>query len=261
MMRLGIALSGGGARGMMHIGVLQALEENDIVPEIVSGTSAGAIVGALYAHGFAPAEIKEIAGEQNVLLMFALKIPDAGFIRHTALRKLLVKHLPENSFNQAVKPLHIAVSNLNSGQAEVYSEGPLIDLIIASSSVPILFEPATINNSKYVDGGVLMNLPASPIRELCDVLIGVNLVPLTSLENTDLKTVISIGTRCFDLAALNNIRPQMEHCDILIEAAEISKISRFSFKQRERMYEIGYAVGLRSVEEIKRHLRDADQGR
>jgi NTE family protein len=250
-MRLGIALSGGGSRGMVHIGVLQALEENGLVPDIISGTSAGSIIGALYAHGYTPSEIREIAGKQNLLRIFALKLPNTGFARHTFLRKLLEKHLPGNSFEHVEKPFHVAVTNLNTGLAEVYHSGPLIDFIVASSSVPIMFEPVKIGSSNYVDGGVLMNLPASPIRDQSDFLIGVNLVPLTPIENSGLKTVLGIGSRCFDLAALNNITPQLKYCDFVIEPTEIHAFSRFNFKQRDKMYDIGYQEGLRSVERIR----------
>ncbi len=250
-MRLGIALSGGGTRGMVHIGVLQALEENGISPDVISGTSAGSIVGALYAHGYAPSEIKEIAGRQSLLRMFALKVPNTGFVRHTFLRKMLEKHLPGNSFEHVKKPLFVTITNLNTGLPETYDSGPLIDYIVASSSVPIMFEPVQIGDARYVDGGVLMNLPAAPIRDNCDVLIGVNLVPLTPIDNSGLKTVLGIGSRCFDLAALNNIKPQLKYCDYVIEPTEIHAFSRFNFKQREKMYDIGYQAGLRSVEKIQ----------
>ena len=256
-MRVGIALSGGGSRGMVHIGVLQALEENGIYPEIVSGTSAGAVIGALYTHGYSPEEINEISCKQSFIRMFSLKIPNTGFARHKLLRKLLHEYLPDNTFNHTVKPLLVSVTNLNSGHIETYEKGPLIDYLVASSSIPILFEPVQIGDFKYVDGGVLMNLPAAPIRNRCDVLIGINLVPLTTLENSELRTVRGIGTRCFNLAALNNIKPQLDICDITIEPAEIHAFSRFNFKHCEKMYDIGYQEGLRSVKRIKelRELR------
>ncbi len=249
-MRLGIALSGGGARGMVHIGVLQALEEHGIFPDIISGTSAGSIIGALYVHGYKPSEIQEITAKQSLLRMFALKLPNTGFVRHTLLRKLLEKHLPENSFNHVKIPFHVAVTNLNTGLVEVYDKGPLIDLVVASSSVPIMFEPLQIGEFQYVDGGLLMNLPASPIRDRCDVLIGVNLVPLTPVENSNLKTVLGIGSRCFDLSVLNNIKPELTHCDHVIEPTAISAFSRFNFKHRDKMYDIGYQAGIKSVESI-----------
>lgn len=254
--RVGVALSGGGARGMVHVGVLQALEENGIEPQIISGTSAGAIVGAFYAHGFSPEEIRRIASSQSLMRLFSLRIPNTGFIRHTLLRKLMEKHLPSNSFKQCQKPLSVVVANLNTGLVEVYDEGPLFDYVIASSSVPILFEPLEINGQKYVDGGVVMNLPASPIRDKCDVLIGVNLVPLVDMPADQFKSVISVGTRCFDLAAINNIKPELEFCDVVVAPSAINEFSRFNVRQMNLMYDLGYQEGLKALPQI-RHAIEA----
>ena len=255
--KIGIALSGGGTRGMVHVGVLQALEEHGIIPEVVSGTSAGSIVGAFYAHGYSPAEIRNIAGSQSLTRLLSLRIPSTGFIRHTLLRKVMEKHLPVNSFEKCAKDFHVAVSNLNTGKVEVYNEGPLFDYVIASSSVPILFEPLEIDGSKYVDGGVLMNLPASPIADKCDLLIGVNLVPLLEVPGDQIKSVISVGTRCFDLAAINNIKPELQYCDVVISPDDINDFSRFNVRQMNAMYEIGYQEGMEAIEEIKSLMQKA----
>ncbi len=146
---------------MVHIGVLQALEDNGLIPTVVSGTSAGSLVGALYSHGISPAGIRTIANEQSLLRMLAIKIPKAGFVRHAFIRKLLERNLPGNTFEHITKELSVAVTNLNTGTVDIFEEGPLIDIVIASSSVPVVFEPIIINGMKYVDGGVVMNLPAS----------------------------------------------------------------------------------------------------
>ena len=253
-MKIGIALSGGGTRGVLHIGVLQALHDNGIVPDLISGTSAGSIVGGLYTHGYAPENIKQIATKQSLLKMINLKVPSRGFIRHVALRKLLEKFLPNNSFEGCEKPFYVAVTNLHSGLVEIYSAGPMIDYIIASSSVPILFEPSVINGQMYVDGGLGMNLPAQPLRDKCDLLIGVNLVPLTNAETKDLNSLMGVGIRCFDLAAINNINPQLEYCDVVIAPRAINDFSRYDFKRFEEMYQIGYDATVQMVPEIQRRM-------
>ena len=251
---LGLALSGGGTRGLVHVGVLQALEDNGIKPSVISGTSAGSIVGALYVHGYSPAEIRDLAYGQRLTRVLSLKVPYSGFVRHTFLRKLLEKLLPANDFSQCRMPFKVAVSNLNSGAVEVYHDGPMIDYVIASSSVPVLFEPVQIGDSRYVDGGLLMNLPASAIKEDCDVLIGVNLVPLTPVPSSELKSLLGIGTRCFDLAALNNIIPQFDYCDLVIDPKEINAYSRFNFSHLEEMYEIGYRETIDQLPKVMKLL-------
>ncbi len=258
-MTIGIALSGGGTRGVLHIGVLQALHDNGIVPEVVSGTSAGSIVGALYTHGYAPDEIKDIATRQSLLKMINLKVPNKGFIRHVALRKLLEKFLPSNSFHGCKKPFYVAVTNLHTGKVEVYSEGPMIDYVIASSSVPILFEPVDIDGSLYVDGGLVMNLPAKPIKDKCDLLIGVNLVPLTQAGSKDLNSLMSVGIRCFDLAAINNIMPQLKYCDAVVAPRAINDFSRYDFKRFEDMYRIGYEATEEMIPEIKEKIKSLEE--
>ena len=258
MKNLGLALSGGGARGMVHAGVIQAFEENGIVPDVLSGTSAGSIVGSLYASGYSSGDIRELAKKQSWYKLASLNLPNKGFIRHKHLRKLLMSKLGSNTFEGLNLPFYIAVANLNTGEAEVWSSGPLVDLVIASSSVPIMFEPVTIEDSIYVDGGLLMNLPAMPIRPLCRILVGVNLVPIVNIEREKLSSVMSVGSRCFDLSALNNIKPHLSVCDVVIEPTPIHEFSRYSFSDMETMYELGYEEALKHIPEIKRLLSELD---
>jgi NTE family protein len=257
-MKLGLALSGGGVRGIVHIGVLQALTEAGIPIHAVSGSSAGAIVGSLFAAGYSPKDIYHLARERSLIRIFNLKIPNKGFVRHTFLRRQLEKHLPGNSFDDLVLPFYVTVANINSGHAETFHEGPLIDLVVASCSVPILFEPVIIAGTTYVDGGLMKNLPVSPLRSTCDIVIGVNLVPQVALGTSELKSVFSIGTRCFDLVALNNIKPELAQCDFVIEPQEISKFGRLLVSNVEQMYQIGYREGHRYIDEILLKVREQE---
>lgn len=250
-MKIGLALSGGGARGMVHVGVLQALEEAGIPVHAVSGTSAGSIVGALYAAGNDAKTILAFAKEKNLIRVLNLRLPHKGFVTHKFLRNQLKKYLPDNSFDELKIPCYITVANLNSGLPETFSSGPLIDLVVASSSIPILFEPVYLNGNIYVDGGLMRNLPASALRKTCDVVIGVNLVPQIPVTDSELKTVFGIGGRCFDIAALNNIKPELALCDVVIEPFEISKYSRFSISNIDKMYQIGYEETMKQMKVIE----------
>jgi NTE family protein len=239
---------------MVHVGVLQALHEEGISIHEMSGTSAGAIVGSLFAAGHNASQILAFAREKNLIRVFNLSLPYKGFINHKFLRKQLSKYLPGNSFEELRMPFYVTVANINSGLAETYSSGPLIDLVVASSSIPILFEPVRINGNIYVDGGLLKNLPASPLRKTCDIIIGVNLVPQIPVTDAELKSVFGIGTRCFDLAALNNIKPELTLCDIVIEPPEISRYSRFSISNIDKMYKIGYNEVKKNIAHIREKL-------
>jgi NTE family protein len=255
MHEIGIALSGGGTRGVVHIGVLQALEENGIFPSIVAGTSAGSIVGAMYAHGYSPAEIFSIASERSLIWMFSLRMPNKGFVRHTFLRKMLQKYLPEKAFEELKKPLYVAIANLNSGKAEVRNTGLLHDVIIASSSIPVLYEPIRIGESWYADGGLLMNLPVSPIRDQAKYIIGVNLIPRKVLSSDEVNTISGVAARTFNLAAINTIEPELKYCDLIIEPEAIYQYSRFNFTKIRQMYEIGYEEAIKMIPRIKQELQ------
>ncbi len=251
MHRTGIALSGGGTRGILHIGVLQALEDNGVFPGVISGTSAGSIVGVLYAYGYSPNEILEIAKEQSLLRMFSLKIPNKGFARHSLLRKIIRDHVPVKRFEDLKKPLYVAIANLNTGKAEVVSSGPLEDVIIASSSIPVLYEPIKIGEYWYADGGLLMNLPLSPIRNEVDFVIGVNLIPRTQVSSEEVNTIMGVAARSFTLATINTIEPELKFCDALIEPKEIAQYSKFTFRDTQAMYDIGYNEAIKILPDVK----------
>jgi NTE family protein len=256
--KIGIALSGGGTRGVVHIGALKALEENGIYPSIISGTSAGSIVGVMYAHGYTPAEILSIASERSLIWMFSLRLPTSGFVRHTFLRKMLNRYVPEKKFEELAKPLYVAISNLNTGKPEVRSEGELHDVIIASSSIPIMYEPIRLGEHYFSDGGLLMNLPISPIRSQADLIIAVNLIPRIELSAGDVTTIAGIASRCLNLAAINTIRPEIDLADIVIEPGEIYSYSRFNFTHIKEMHEIGYREAMKHVPAIKARMLEME---
>jgi NTE family protein len=259
MHKIGISLSGGGTRGVVHIGVLKALEEHGIYPSIISGCSAGSIVGVMYAHGYTPAEILSIASERSFLWMFSLRLPTKGFVRHSFLRKMLKRYITAGSFEELKKPLYVAISNLNSGKPEIRSIGQLHEVIIASCSIPVLYEPIRIDGNWYADGGLLMNLPVSPIRDLASYIIAVNLIPRKELVSEEVNTISGVASRSFNLAAINTIEPQLKYCDVLIEPEAIYHYSRFNFTDIREMYDIGYEEAIQMIPQIKNDLKKFDE--
>ena len=167
----------GGARGIAHIGALQALEENGISPDLISGASAGSIVGALYASGKSPQEMLTIFKETSLYKLFKFTISTAGLTDLDNLKTILGQHIEQDSFEALQKKLFICVTNLNLGRFEIFSKGELFELVAASSSIPILFSSRNFNGYTYADGGLLNNLPVEPLVGNCDLLIGVMSCP------------------------------------------------------------------------------------
>ena len=239
-MKTGISLSGGGAKGIAHIGVLQALMDHDIQIDMIAGTSAGAIIGALFAAGIPAKDMLSSIRNTNFLRIFGLNWPDKGLGDMSYLKQLLEKLLKDDSFEALSKPLYVPVMNLNTGQVEIKSKGNLFDIVCASSSVPLLFRPIQIGDSQYLDGGIGMNMPVRCLIGKCDIIIGVNLINHHALSDKYLSSWKEIMSRVFDLSVYNNVKPEMDLCDIIIEPTEIHLYSRFNFSQAEQLYKAGY---------------------
>lgn len=246
-MRIGLALSGGGTRGIFHIGVLAALEEIGIMPNIISGASAGALVGALYCGGMSPKEILEEARSLKWYHFLGARLPKNGVTSLDYINDLLRRHLTHDSFELLNIPLYVAVTNLQKGKEEIFSEGKLHTPILASCAVPLIFEPVIIEAQVYMDGGILMNLPIEPIRPFCDLVIGSNLIPVDVLEENSLKGLTNILTRVLEISINQNTKSQRVMADLIIETSLISKYKRYDLTKPNQLYELGYQTAMEQV--------------
>lgn len=249
-MKIGISLSGGGAKGIAHVGVLQALVDNGIEIDIIAGASAGAIVGALFSAGIPASTMLDAIRNTSLLRIFGFKWPDRGLGDMTYLKSLLSKLIVYDSFESLGKPLYVPIMNINSGQVEIRSKGKLFDVICASSSVPLLFKPVVIDDNHYLDGGIGMNMPVRCMIGKVDLIIGVNLVNHHDLADKYLGSWKEIMSRVFDLAVYNNVKPEMSLCDIILEPIDIHLYSRFNFSQAESLYQAGYDGAMLKMPEL-----------
>ena len=236
--KIGIALSGGGIKGLCHAGVLKALEEQGIKPDIISGVSAGAVVGALYADGYTPDEIAKLFEDISFRRMTKLRIPDGGLFRIDAFENFIFKNMRAKTFEELNIPLRIVATNLDKGQSVVFSKGNLIDPIVASCSVPVLFTPKKINGTHYVDGGVLKNFPVSTIRDNCDKVIGINASPLVADEYK--LSLMNVASRTYHFMFKANILHDKELCDLLIEPVDMGNYDTFEVDKGREIFELGY---------------------
>lgn len=255
-MKIGISLSGGGARGFAHIGVLKALEEYDIFPEVIAGTSAGAIIGALYAAGKSPDEMLEFVQDSNILRIFRVALPNKGLASLDYLRERLIEAIPEDDFAVLEKDLYVAVTNLMTGKLEIKNEGPLHEVVMASSAIPLVFKPIKINEHLYVDGGVLNNMPTKPLLRHADAIIGVNVMPNIEVEDKEVNGMLAISARVFEMSIWANTRPNLRRCDVVVEPAKVHKYNIFSFNRHQELFEIGYEAAIERMPLIKEKLEE-----
>jgi NTE family protein len=242
-----LVLSGGGARGAIHLGVLKAFDENGIKVEAISGSSIGAIIGALYCAGISPLEIKSIMRSKKFASVFHLSWNKKGLLTMTRLRKTLNQFIPINDFKNLNIPFYCCISNLDSGAFEIVDSGDLGLAVSASASIPILFEPVKINGNHYVDGGLFNNLPVEPLLGKYNCIVGVH---VNNYKQTPTNNLRAVAERVFTLVSKQNIEPKFKQCDFVIEPELDQSYRVLDFRHTDKLFEIGYAEG---VEFIKKY--------
>ncbi len=246
--KIGIALSGGGIRGLCHAGVLKALDEYGIKPAVLSGVSAGAVVAALYADGYTPDEIAALFEDVSFRKMAQIQIPDGGIFSIKAFEHFMGRTLRAKRFEDLSIPTYIVATDFDKGQIVEFCEGILIHPLVASCSIPILFVPKKIKGVHYVDGGVLKNFPVSTIRPLCDYLIGINASPIVADEYK--LTLMSVAQRTYHFMFKANILYDKQLCDLLIEPVDLAHYDMFDVEKGREIFELGYQTAKKTLSEM-----------
>jgi NTE family protein len=251
-MTTGLVLSGGGARGICHLGVIKALEEFGVKIDYISGTSAGSITGALYSYGYKPDEIIKMIVATSFARSLRLAWTWTGLLSLDGLRDLFLKFIPENSFEVLKIPVTVAATEIRKGKIEYFTQGELIPAILASSCVPAVFNPVQLNGGLYVDGGILDNLPVKAIHDKCDFIIGSHCNFIRS--EVDLKNFRSVIERSLLMAIGGNTTISKTLCNILIEPPEVGKYSGFDLSKASEIFEIGYQYTRENFKPEQFHL-------
>jgi len=249
----GLALSGGGARGLAQVGVLQAIDECGLKPSCISGSSIGAIVGALYAAGMKPMDMLELLSGKGFLNLFRLKPSLSGLLGMKYLQEVLDKNLPE-TFEKLDIPLHVFATNLSKGTCIDFHTGELRQPILASASIPILFEPVEIKGEKYVDGGVMNNLPAEICKSTCSYVLGVEVNKGKFTQN--LKTMKNVALEVFHLVVNRSSEEGMKMCDHVLRPEMEASFDLLDFSKAKSLFELGYTEGMIWAEEYKTKHED-----
>ena len=246
--KIGLVLSGGGTRGFAHLGLIQALNEAGIFPDVISGTSSGAMAGVLYADGFTPHDIMNLMKVSSRLDIMRPALPREGLLQLGGIVKILKANLRAKTFEDLKIPLYVSATDLNNGKAVYFSEGDLFDPVIASASLPIIFQPVVINNICYVDGGIMDNLPIRPIENKCEAIIGSFVNPIGYAEKV--KGLISIAERTFMIAMVKDLAEKAKKFDLFVAPAELKNHGILNPEKAELLFQIGYDATKEKIKEV-----------
>jgi NTE family protein len=254
--KVGFVLSGGGARGIAHLGVVKALAEMGIKPEIISGTSSGAILGAFLAGGFTPDRIMEFIKEQKIMSSLRFAMSRAGLFKMDNAIKLYAGYLGHDTFEKLNIPLIVSATDLITGKSVYFSKGELFKPVMASSAIPVLFKPVIYEGMSLVDGGLLNNLPAEPLQDKCDFVIGIHCNPIGRQDKPgNFRRVME---RTFLFTVYNTIRPRIELCDLFIEPKELTRYRVFDVSKSDQIFQAGYEAVFKMKNEIEHFKKLAD---
>ncbi len=247
--KVGLVLSGGGTRGFAHLGVLQALEEAGIKPDIISGVSAGSIAGALYADGMEPKEILDALTSKKILDYLDFTLPKTGLVKMTGFEKTLQKQLKALYFEDLRIPLKVFAVNIQTGEYKCFEKGPLVIAVKASSSIPIIFPPVLIEKELYVDGGLLNNFPVEPLIDECEFIIGVNVNTLG--KHNKLDNLKKVAERVFQLNIRNHTLERKKYCDLFIEPDDIGEYGILDLSSGKDVFNMGYEAAVKALEQTE----------
>ena len=244
--------------GFAHIGAIKALEEYGIEPKYVAGTSMGAIIGVMYAAGYSADEIMQIVKEDRLykvgrLITMQSALRNSGMSTHKTLLRELAELIPHNSFDSLERKFMVCVTNVETGEA-VYRHkgGDLKEYVAASAAIPGMFEPIMIDSVRYIDGGIVDNLPVSQLLTLNPQLfiIGVDVLPF--VENYEAKNSIDMLLWMSRLFQSKNMDPNRAKCDWLVQSFALNEYHGFEFKRYKEIYQYGYDAMKAKLQSIER---------
>jgi len=238
-MKIGLALSGGGAKGIVHAGVIKAILERNITINHIAGTSAGALIGALFAAGTPVIDMLHFFEESNLFHPRKYAFNQAGFIKSSLFATQISAIIPQDSFESLRIPLSITATDINNATSVVFNSGPLYEPLLASAAFPGIFTPVQFQGNTYIDGGVINNFPADLLPN-CDVIIGSYTNKVDSYNSKKLKRSYDIANRAFCINQFSKDSAKFDLCHVLVMPSHLQDYGLFSFKGLEKIYQMGY---------------------
>lgn len=255
--KLGFALGSGGSRGVAHIGFLQAMDEAGIKPDFLTGCSMGSVVGAAYASGMTPGEMREIVCRLKPIDLLDVTIKPGGLFDTRKVRKVLTKALGDMSFSELKFPFGCVAVDMYSQSVVTFSEGSVVDAVVASSSIPAIFKPMEKDNMRLVDGGILERVPAAQLKEMgADKIVAIDVLGQKECKE---KCPNAVGMLLEMIDLMDNYRTARRReenagiIDLWLEP-ELGDMSQYSFKKFPYAFDQGYKLGVEYAPKIKELL-------
>jgi NTE family protein len=254
-LRIGIALGGGAAKGFAHIGVLKVLESHGIKADVVAGTSAGSVVGSLYAGGMTPYELQTRAETLDQSQLRDLRFWSGGLVKGQKLQDFVNQLLKHRPFEKLGKPFAAVATELETGRRVVFGRGNVGQAVRASSSIPGVFEPVEIGGHKYVDGGVVCPVPVDAARELgADFVIAVDISKKAG-DAKQMKSMLGIMGQSIAIMGQRLGEIELARADIIIRP-RVGQIGATDFDQKNIAIMEGEKAALALLPEIERKMRE-----
>ncbi len=240
-MKKPFVLSGGGARGFAHLGVIKALQEQKIYPSGISGTSAGAIAGVFLANGYTVDEVIEILAGKLSRRMFTWNSLRMGLISFNKVGEYIKKNLRYHKFEELEIPLYITATSFIDGTQKIFDKGDIMEALTASCAIPAIFPAVEINDIPYVDGGLFNNLPVEPFFNRKKDIICIHVNPIRDLSEK--RGLWEIVDRSFHLSFVEKVRRSAHGCYMYIEPKELIDYNLFELSKAKEIIDIGYNYG------------------
>jgi NTE family protein len=253
--KIALALGGGAARGFAHIGVIKALEAQGIMPDIVVGTSAGSVVGALYASGMSGFELQKLALQMEESMVADWGLPNRGVLKGEALQAFINQKVKNQPIQKLPKPLGVVATDLQSGKMVLFQRGDTGTAVRASSAVPGVFQPIEISGRDYVDGGLVSPVPAQSARAMgADFVIAVDISNVT--RQGKLTGTLDVLLQTFAIMGHTISRHELKDADIVIRP-QTAAISSTDFEGRHLAILEGEKAAAAAMPELKAALAKA----
>ena len=247
--RVALALGGGAARGFAHIGVIEVLEESGIHVDLVTGTSAGSLVAAMYASGHTGKELETIALNMDESALTDWSFPGRGLIRGSALADYVRAQVGNRSFDQMKIPLGIVATDLDSGKPILFRRGDVGTAVRASSAVPAVFQPVKLGTHEYVDGGLTSPVPVRSARDMgADVIIAVDISQLPDGGATGDALHMLLQTFSIMSRSINEL--ELKEAEIVLHP-RLTGVAGTDFTLRKKNIEAGREAALAMLPAIK----------